>query len=258
MALFNIQEDPNEEWRDIKGFEDYYQVSNLGRVRGKQRVATDGKKISGKLLKTTGTLYKSASLWKGGKGYNKMVHRLVAEAFLPNPDNLPEVNHKDKNPANNVVSNLEWVTVTDNNAHKNANRRNQPYRRSVRCLETGEIFSSISAAGRSVQADATQVVESIEAQRCCKGMTFAYEDALPEDIDSYVENAHAKYQDFHKRPRMKNSRKVQAVETGDVFDSIAAASRFYNCDTGTIRNRINAAKPFNGITLKYVEEVTEK
>ena len=188
------------------------------------------------------------------KGYNRLIHRLVAEAFLPNPNDLPEVNHKDLNTANNRLDNLEWVSVSDNNLHKQANRaKSKPYKSKVQCLETKEIFDSISAAGRSVSADATQIVESIQAKRCCKGYTFVYVDATPENPEEYMQQAHAKYQNFHKRPNMKNARKVKIVETDQEFDSIASAARFLNCDTATVSNRIKANKSFNGITLQFAD-----
>lgn len=251
--LFNIPESNLEEWRDIEGFEGLYKVSNFGRVKGLDRVTSDGKHIKSKILTLTGTLYLNASLWKNNVEHNILVHRAVAKAFIPNPDNLPEINHKDKDIHNNHVSNLEWVTASVNHQHRVDSKKQSAHRRSVRCLETNEIFSSISAAGRSVDADTTQIVESIQAKRCCKGMTFAYEDDLPEDIQAYLEQAHAKYQNFHKRPNMPNCRKVQIVETGQTFDSIAETARFLQCDTATVSNRIKAKKPFNGITLKFVE-----
>lgn len=103
-----------EEWRDIKGYEGLYQVSNYGRVKslnynhtGEERILKPGK--VGK------TVYYKVILCKDGKTYNKWVHRLVAQAFIPNPDNLPEVNHKDENGLNNRVDNLEWCTRTYNN-----------------------------------------------------------------------------------------------------------------------------------------------
>lgn len=244
----------SEKWKDIPGFEGYYQISDLGRVKSVERVVRD-RKLPAKIIKSSGVSYQSVGLWKDNKGHNFLVHRLVAQAFLPNPDNLPEVDHKDGDVTNNKVDNLEWVTASDNHLRKiqNKSKKKTSYRRSVKCLETGEIFTSISAAGRSVNADATQIVESIQAQRCCKGSTFAYADDLPQDEKAYVEQAHAKYQTFHKRPNMKNARKVRCVETGQEFDSIAAAARFYNCDTATINNRIKSKRTVEGATLEYVE-----
>ena len=211
------------------------------------------KYIKGRLLTPTSSRYLSVSLFKNGQYSNKMVHRLVGEAFIPNPDSLPEINHKDSDTTNNKVSNLEWVTSSNNHNHSVANRKRHSYRRPVRCLETGQVFPSISAAGSIVNADATQVIESIEAQRCCKHKTFVYADSLPQDIQAYLEQAHARYQDFHGTPKMKNSKKVKIVETGQVFDSIAEAARFFKCDTATISNRIKAERPFDGATLKFLD-----
>lgn len=257
--MMSVNDLEGEEWRDIAGFEDSYEVSNLGRVRSKERIASNGSHLSPKIRKGVGSRYRTISLCKENKGINKLIHRLVAEAFIPNPDNLPEVNHKDLDITNNRVDNLEWVSTSYNHMHGIKNKsEKKSYRRQVKCLETQEIFASISAAGRSVNADATQIIESIEAKRCCKGMTFIYADATLDDESSYLANAHANYQDFHRRPNMKNAKKLIAIETSQEFDSIATAARFFNCDTATIRNRVKAAKSFNGVTLKFIEEEEEK
>ena len=98
----------DEIWKDVVGYEQFYQVSNLGNVRRKKdkfvykpRTFTNG--------------YKNVLLYKDGKwhrvgGKSELVHRMVAQAFIPNPQNLPQVNHKDENKANNRVDNLEWCT----------------------------------------------------------------------------------------------------------------------------------------------------
>lgn len=109
----------NEEWRDIEGYEGFYQVSNLGRVRSLTRPIHNYMK-PGKVLAQhdNGHSYVSVGLHKPGMvNKHAYVHRLVAKAFIPNPDNLPEVNHKDFNKKNNTVENLEWVTSSDNKYH---------------------------------------------------------------------------------------------------------------------------------------------
>lgn len=107
-----------ELWRDIKDYEELYQVSSLGRVKSLERKSdVDGRLIKSKILKTglNNPGYKFIVLRKNGISENKMIHRLVAEAFLNNP--LDCVNHIDGNKQNNKVTNLEWCTYSDNRKH---------------------------------------------------------------------------------------------------------------------------------------------
>ena len=106
--------------KPVKGYEGYYEVDQFGRVFSVERVISvddNGRKyvktVSGKqmkqCLKNNG--YKSVSLTKGGETKSFYVHRLVAEAFIQNPDNLPMVNHKDEDKTNNFMDNLEWCEI---------------------------------------------------------------------------------------------------------------------------------------------------
>lgn len=103
-----------EEWRDIAGYEGLYQVSNMGRVRSLDRYVphkTFGTKFcKGVTMRThqTNAGYLAVNLSKENKYTTFDVHRIVAQAFIKNPDGLPEVNHKDENKHNNAVDNLEW------------------------------------------------------------------------------------------------------------------------------------------------------
>jgi hypothetical protein len=103
-----------EEWRNIKGWEGLYYISNFGRVYSVRK-----KKIM-KFEKTYWE-YLSVILYGNGIRKRKTIHRLVATAFIPNPENKKEVNHKDGNKENNHVENLEWVTPLENVAHEFAN-----------------------------------------------------------------------------------------------------------------------------------------
>ena len=99
-----------EIWKDIEGFEGKYQVSSWGRVRNAitECIIKPYRNHKG---------YLKIGLTKGDKCVKFRLHRLVAKAFIPNPDNLPQVNHKDGNKANNSFTNLEWVTNIDNAQH---------------------------------------------------------------------------------------------------------------------------------------------
>ena len=100
-----------EIWKRINGYEEY-EISNLGRVKSFKR---DRK---GKIMKPKFSgEYLAVTLCADGQQERKTIHRLVAEHFIPNPSGLPWVNHKDGNKLNNKVTNLEWVTPSENNNH---------------------------------------------------------------------------------------------------------------------------------------------
>lgn len=112
---------PKQIWKDIPGYEGKYQVSNTGRVRslnygrtGKIKVLKQGTKDNG---------YKVVVIYKNGKRKKYLVHRLVAQAFIPNPNNYPIINHKDENKTNNAVWNLEWCTYEYNVNYGNCKQK---------------------------------------------------------------------------------------------------------------------------------------
>lgn len=114
-----------EIWKDIKNYEGLYQVSNLGNVRSLNHIRKNGKKENqlylhkGKILKPAvqNIGYKFVVLSKEGKSKGFRVHRLVAQAFIENPNNYNCINHKDENRLNNCVDNLEWCTIAYNNTY---------------------------------------------------------------------------------------------------------------------------------------------
>jgi hypothetical protein len=124
-----------EIWKQVIGYETRYEVSNLGNVRS----------VAQKIIMKNGSSYpikeKQKTIYRNNKnGYstvclvlgdissNKLLHRVVAMAFIPNPENKPQVNHKDGDKSNNCVSNLEWTTSSENNKHSYSinRRRNEP------------------------------------------------------------------------------------------------------------------------------------
>lgn len=112
-----------EIWKDVKGYEESYEISNTGKLRSKDRAIL---KSNGVIQYRNGILislnlnsdgYLQGKLCKDGKMKTIRIHRLVAEHFLPNPNNLPEVNHKDYDRTNNNVDNLEWSSHKENIQH---------------------------------------------------------------------------------------------------------------------------------------------
>lgn len=90
-------------WEKIPGFNGLYEINTLSQIRN-----ADGKILKQQIRREKYTCYKVVHLWKDGKYHHKGVHRLMAETFLPNPDGLPVVNHKDEDGTNNLLCNLEW------------------------------------------------------------------------------------------------------------------------------------------------------
>lgn len=165
-----------EIWKPILNYEGMYQISNKGRVRSCDRYVKGGKFRIGKIRKqsTTPKGYKRVTISKDGESKNFMVHRLVAEAFIQNPDNKPQVNHIDGDKANNKANNLEWCTNGENQIHawkcglnKGAKGLlkggNHPGAKTIRCLTTDEIFECIRSASKIYGIDRSDI------SRCCKG-----------------------------------------------------------------------------------------
>lgn len=150
-----------ETWKPIKNFEGLYEVSDKGQVRSLDRIETtsNGRKRfkhgQVRKLHDNGRGYLCVDLWKNNKSYWEYVHRLVAQAFIPNPDSLPCVNHKDYNRHNNNVDNLEWLSYKDNNLYSLPNYtkpRGPKVPKIVKCDMDGdelEVYRSTREAERA-------------------------------------------------------------------------------------------------------------
>ena len=115
-----------EQWKPIQEFNGEYEVSNLGRVRSMKRYYGMVGRIMPQTIQRTG--YYAVTFHMNNKAYCRKVHRLVIEAFTPNPDNLPCINHIDGNKLNNHVSNLEWCTYQANMQHAVRTGLTHPHR----------------------------------------------------------------------------------------------------------------------------------
>jgi hypothetical protein len=130
-----------EIYKDIKEYEGLYQISNFGNVKSLPKGDGNGNRtrvLKQEVMICSHTTYRRVTLSKNGKTRRFQTHRLVADAFIPNTDNLPVVNHIDNNGANNKVENLEWVTFADNMAHSAVQGR-QDIARSLGGIATGAL-----------------------------------------------------------------------------------------------------------------------
>lgn len=241
-----------EEWRDIDGYAGYYQVSNKGRVRSLDRVVKTSekfggkKKIKGKILacsKVEG--YPAVALCKDGDEYKEFVHRLVARAFIPNPDNKPEVNHIDADRSNDNVENLEWVTHLENIQHSerlglrtvNTKKAIDASKKKI-IRSDGKVFESIADAGRALGYSSGREVTKVLSgnRKHINGYTFKYFD---NDIDNAEWLESQKNNCFVKLPH--NAKRVLRSD-GKIFESAAAAGR----DLGFV-NGDHVSQVCNGI-----------
>ena len=147
----------NEIWKPIplEGYADLYEVSSLGQIRSVDRIVkcnTGYRLHKGQILKPSITRsYRYITLSKNQKLHSFRICRLVAKAFVPNPDSLPCVNHKDECKTNDVYTNLEWVDWSTNANYGARNEKigNKQRRKRIICLETGEIFPSLMSIQRT-------------------------------------------------------------------------------------------------------------
>lgn len=161
------------EWKPVVGYEGLYEVSNDGRVRGVSRVR-NGVKTSGmELRQNMSQRYLKVKLYKDGSHRTLVVHRLVAKAFIPNPENKPQVNHINGDRTDNSVTNLEWCTASENQKHafrtglKDPEDTARATRKKVLQLDmNGNVireWRSLSDAARELGLQVSNI------SHCCKG-----------------------------------------------------------------------------------------
>lgn len=168
-----------EIWKPIKGYENRYWVSNEGRVWRSSYVDTIGRTKKERILCTAVSRngYEKVCLIKDGVKATKLVHRLVGEAFLENPENLPMINHKDENKRNNNAENLEWCDSTYNNNYGTSNYRQARTkgRKVAQFLPNGEFvcdYYSIMEASRRAKVSAGSICQSLTLGKPTNGFLW--------------------------------------------------------------------------------------
>ena len=156
-----------EQWKAIDGYEGIYEVSDLGRIKSLNYKRTRKEKILKPRKHTCG--YLMVSLYKDGKVEQPKIHRLVAEAFIPNPNNLDTVNHKDEVKTNNTVTNLEWMSIKDNNNYGTHNKRvGESLSKQVQMFDksTGELLATFPS---TIEAWRVTGIHKSNISKCCLG-----------------------------------------------------------------------------------------
>lgn len=163
-----------EIWKEIpEGGTIYtYEISNMGRIR---RMDTSGRYKYRKPVLSNG--YYDFGSWKNNKYIHRRVHRLVAEAFVPNPEGYTQVNHKNGDRTDNRASNLEWVNNSENQKHARYILKRKGFLREcqpVLCRETGELFPSMSFAAKEKGISVSNITNSIARRKPVKGLSWDY------------------------------------------------------------------------------------
>ena len=174
-----------EVWKDITGYEGYYQVSNLGSVRSVDRMVKGKKEslrfVKGRILQPNlSEGYLMVGLCKSGRQSTIRVHRLAAEAFIPNPENKRTVNHIDENKLNNTITNLEWTTDRENCNHGNRTVKSSIGRyKPVEQLSLDgcpiKVYEGIKLASENTGISQSKIVDVLKGRRTqTKGYKWRY------------------------------------------------------------------------------------
>lgn len=199
MSLEDID---GEIWANVNGFDGIYMVSTLGRIKSLERISksTNKEKIENRIIKQTENTYLSVNLTNGSYRRFNPVHISVATAFIANPENKPQVNHKDGDKWNNVVDNLEWATAKENAQHSyhvlgNKGSLNgvfgerHPTSRKVYCETTGITYGSIREAARSLNVNHGRISGvCLGIEKSVNGLTFKYASAPKKTIKTLFTN----------------------------------------------------------------------
>lgn len=169
-----------EIWKDVPNYEGLYQVSNLGRVKSFRKSTKFGCQAEFILKPSVANNgYAQVALYKNTKKQKFLVHRLVASVFLPNPDNLPQINHKDENRLNNNITNLEWCTAEYNNAYGTAriraiDTRSKPIEQLTYDGKVIAIYRSSRLASELLGIKKATIIQAINKHTQCQGYYWQF------------------------------------------------------------------------------------
>lgn len=254
-------EEFKEEWKPVVGYEGKYEVSNLGNVDSLNYHKTCVRKRI--VLSESDNGYLRAALAKEGKTKHKLVHRIVARAFIPNPNNFPYINHKDENKKNNCVENLEWCDQKYNinygtGLKRRAESQSQPV---IQMSIDGvfiERFNSMSEAANKVGTDSYSISLVCKGvHKTSKGYRWRFEDDEKHE-KSLQQRKELEKQAVENRKNYHKRRKItvlQFTEEGLFIaqhDSCADASKHTGFDKNMIRQVcLGQRESLHGYIFKY-------
>ena len=220
-----------EEWKEVLNYEGLYEVSNMGNVRNSRT----GRKLSLRYRKDN---HIDCMLYKNGKSTRHTVHRLVAIAFIDNPNNYPIINHIDGNGLNNNVSNLEWCTYSHNSQHANDNNlinhntgidhymfgktgAEHPASEPVYCLNTKERFDSMDQAAQSINMKVTDISACCSGRQKSAGKSISGEKLIWRKEQDYLLLSEKDIQDILYEVDIR----VVCLNTNEIYANAAEASK---------------------------------
>ena len=271
----------NEVWKSIVieknevlyDYTESYEISNYGRVRSLDRIDTSGHRRKGKILKLAKDKYGyfQVGLSKDGKVTSFLVHRLVATMFIDNPNELPQVNHKDEDKTNNHIENLEWCTQEYNHNYGTRNERagesnkgkthTEETKRKIGDKSRERVGEKHWNYGKTTSEETKQKISKANKGKLCGEKNHNYgKDFKGENNPMYgkhhTEESKRRNSESHKGKYVgeNNPRatKVLCVETGQIFNTIKQAQEWLGkCGIGQCCSGKN--KTCGGYTWKYVE-----
>ena len=250
----------NEIWRPVRDFEGLYEVSNLGRVRSLDRITISKsglrRRIKGKIIKAVPNNlgYMHLLLSCDGVSKTKPIHRLVADAFVYNPNNLPEVNHKDENKANNSADNLEWCDRSYNvnygtGIRRRAIAKSKPIEQLTLDGKHVAYYESSDVAGRLNSCDPSYIRKVIRGE---KASAFGYVWRAIEGSTDGLRLETEPIEPIGKKPTKVEQLTLDGKHVA-YYESMSAAAKAVSCSIQNIyRTMIGINKTAKGYKWRYV------
>ena len=243
-----------EIWRDVIGYEGLYKVSNLGRIKSLNRKISSNKRVKGVIRsqQKNENGYMTIQLHKNNTIKDFKVHRLVAQAFIPNPNNLPQVNHKDENKTNNNLINLEWCTSKYNNSYGTKIERSIAWcRKKVYQYDTNfnliKIYESITECVRQTGYDRKSIENrcNLDEIKLYKNFIWRYSSITNEDKNIYLPKTESE-----KKKVYQYDLNLKLV---NIYESLSECSKITGFNRGTISKRcnINDNKPYKNFIWRF-------